>query len=62
MLTAGLVILGVLYVSVLVGYRKAYLKRLEELDMNKCIECGNEARNKRSYLCRDCFDKALKSA
>lgn len=32
MLTAGLIILGMLYVSVLVGYRKAYLKRREEVE------------------------------
>lgn len=31
MLTAGLIILGVLYVAVLVGYRKAYIRRREEI-------------------------------
>ena len=26
--------------------------------MNKvCIECGDQARNKRSSLCQDCFDR-----
>ena len=32
MLTAGLIIVGVLYVSALVGYRKAYLRRREEIE------------------------------
>ena len=32
MLTAGLIIAGILYVSILVGYRKAYLRRREEIE------------------------------
>jgi len=32
MLTAGLIIVGALYVSVLIGHRRAYLKRLEEIE------------------------------
>lgn len=25
--------------------------------MKRCIECGDHARNKRSYLCEGCFDE-----
>ncbi|QBP06979.1 hypothetical protein [Virgibacillus phage Mimir87] len=28
--------------------------------MNKCIECGAEARNKKSFLCDSCFKKILR--
>lgn len=28
--------------------------------MNKCVECGSPSRSERSYLCEECFDKAMK--
>lgn len=27
--------------------------------MNKCVECGSVSWSDRSYLCEECFDKAL---
>lgn len=32
MLLTGFILFGVLYLAVLVGYRKAYLKRREEIE------------------------------